>query len=261
MKPTAKYAIILALILYAICMSSPANASQQPGHIHLALVALESTTPDISALLAAYPSHYTAGATGPDIGLLAYAVREKLGIEHPGSMPHYHKSGQLIVNMLRRARNDEERAFALGWLTHYWVDCTIHPLVNQFGGYYTGPGAEPGAKDRHVQLEMFEAKHVLHTAVSRYDSRPGVLDFYSIRRSQVPVGLVSDAFFDTYVDGWFSWNRIRLSVPPLVTSLYTGALLMQTATNWFVGQERMTNGWVVNSAVRGLLGAPPTTEE
>ncbi len=46
-----------------------------------------------------------------------------------------------------------------------------HPLVNAYGGYYTGDAlTEPErarAKERHVMLELFENRHVIEVARGR----------------------------------------------------------------------------------------------
>jgi hypothetical protein len=266
MKTVAKALLFSLIIVFG--MVSVAGASQQPGHIYIALTAMDYLPPGTGKLLIDNLDSYIAGATGPDIGLLAYALREKMEVPHPGAYPHYQKTGQLIKNMLNRSQNGPETAFGLGWLTHYHVDCTIHPLVNAFGGYYTGAGALPGAKERHVTLELFEAKHVMHTYVrpAQYGFA-GSIGRYAINSGAVPVELIEKAFYDTYVDRPFSLNRVWFRFPfSLRGSLARGAMLMAAGTGFFARQEAGTAGdglgqKVTDGAVGWVLGNVPTTGE
>jgi len=75
-----------------------------------------------------YEKALILGALGPDIGLF------------PGGLPllsnlaHYHKTGSLTMALLSHATSGAEKAFAIGWLSHYFVDTLTHPLINEGAG-------------------------------------------------------------------------------------------------------------------------------
>jgi len=72
-----------------------------------------------------YEKALILGALGPDLGLF------------PGGLPllsnlaHYHKTGSLTMALLSHAATGPEKAFAIGWLSHYFVDTLTHPLINE----------------------------------------------------------------------------------------------------------------------------------
>jgi hypothetical protein len=68
------------------------------------------------------------GSLAPDIGV------------YPGCYPllsnlaHYHLTGSLAQAFLQKATCSNTFSYALGWLTHYYADCLIHPLINRAVG-------------------------------------------------------------------------------------------------------------------------------
>lgn len=79
------------------------------------------------------------GAVGPDLGYFPGGDRVL------SDLAHCVRTGVLSRQLLRCARTEKERAFALGWLTHVLADQAIHPWIG------LGVGALlHGRRDRFV---------------------------------------------------------------------------------------------------------------
>lgn len=93
------------------------------------------------------------GAVAPDIGVFpgCYTFLSEL--------THYIHSGALIGKLFAAAESPEQEAFAIGWLSHYFADCLIHPLVNEQAGVIASP-ENPVARTweedpiLHLQVEL-----------------------------------------------------------------------------------------------------------
>ena len=151
-----RVALLISALLLAL--ASSLYASQSPAHVFIALQAAQGTSPAVKALIDAAPEAYLAGAAGPDTAYTSNYVRVGLGGTPPGTESHELKTGKLTVNMLNLAKTPQEKAFALGWLSHWETDNIIHALVNKYGGLYTVDAKH------HKCLEMTECEHVF----SRY---------------------------------------------------------------------------------------------
>jgi len=122
-----------------------------PSHIYTA-DNIRKQNPCIEKIVSDDIQAYMAGANGPDTtNIMSYTFPlKKMGAES-----HYEKTGDLPIVMLMNAGDDkEQRAYAIGWMTHWINDYYIHALINQWGGWF--------AKDdkRHKTLEMLESKYV-----------------------------------------------------------------------------------------------------
>lgn len=177
------------LLLFAFIISAGVcQASQIAGHVYSALKAYQRAPSEVRRIIEPNLDAYLMGSSGPDIAYTTHYIRlgaaAKIGIDvfPPGTEGHGDKpgvpprSGDLIQAMYRLAEehnNDRERAFVLGWLTHYCTDNVIHPLVNRYGGYYT---EDPS---HHKILEMMECEHVFQQEdagpLSRYVLNPGMI--------------------------------------------------------------------------------------
>lgn len=253
--PRTPLCLIPVLLLLAV---APTLASQAPGHIYVALKAREAAPAPVRAIIDGNLQAYLAGATGPDIALTTYLVQEALGWEHPGSEAHYDRTGQLIVNMLKlasalpdEAARIQGQAFALGWLTHYSTDVTIHPLVNEMGGYF-GAGGERIV--RHKVLELVEAEHV-------FQKNFGDLSNYRITSTQVPVQLITAAFHETFPEKNEYDAGILGDALTFWQDLSKSALIMAYSTDWFVNVHLKATSYTGPVISTVLKGTPPTPEE
>lgn len=97
-------------------------------HVRIALRAAERAgyTPQCSAAFA-------AGANGPDI-LFSYQIWLKKTARNPdlptlGNIMHKNHTGKFLTELLQNARTPVQQDYALGFLTHYAADTTVHPYV------------------------------------------------------------------------------------------------------------------------------------
>ncbi len=178
----------------AILIGSQAFASQLVGHMYAAMRIKEEAPPSLQALLNRELDAYLAGSAGPDIAYTTHYVQigvtDEFGVEHfpAGTESHRIETGRLAMNLLATASSDREKAFALGWLTHYCVDSRIHPLVNRFGGYFEV------SPTRHKKLEMVECEHAFRRAAQRgFD-----VERFVVNAAAVPAEMVQRAFAKTY---------------------------------------------------------------
>lgn len=253
-NPTGLVVICLLLVVSSL----PAGASQQLGHMYVALTAFAGAPPELFEVLYANLGSYVAGAVGPDICLLTYPEDEMRGASHPGDWPHYRRTGQLVMNLLRLAATPAEQAFAWGWLTHYMTDNVVHPVVNQFGGYYTGDGMSPSqrqtAKERHILLELFENRHIMESAAptrSYYPHR------YRLDSDLVPIDLVVKAYDATYTEGAPVGFAARLGTAAYAMEVTIGSFLAETSE----GAKRSLLSRALSVFPGWVLGEMPTAEE
>lgn len=163
----------------------PAVASSIPGHYYSATRILDRN-PRLAAFVGTHRAAYLAGSAGPDIAFVASDPNDRTSA---GAESHYDRTGDLCLGFLKEARTDAERAFALGWVTHWLTDQAIHSLVNAYGGNWE----EPAQRSRHSQLEVVEVKHVY----SLREEVPG-LGGMVLASTDVPVSLMRRAFRATY---------------------------------------------------------------
>ncbi len=93
------------------------------------------------------------GAVGPDLGYFPGGHRLL------SDLAHCVRTGALVRALLRSAEDACERAFALGWLTHFLGDALIHPLIGRAVGELLTGSRETfvdGSSDllAHVRVEM-----------------------------------------------------------------------------------------------------------
>ena len=101
----------------------------------------------LAQLEIAHPAAFACGANGPDIFFCyrAWKSGEKRGENLPelGSSMHDENTGAFLRALVKYAATPAQRSYALGFLSHYAADCTVHPYVvcgTEEGGPYAGPG-------------------------------------------------------------------------------------------------------------------------
>ena len=101
----------------------------------------------LAQLEIAHPAAFACGANGPDIFFCyrAWKSGEKRGENLPelGERLHDENTGAFLRALVEYAATPAQRSYALGFLSHYAADCTVHPYVvcvTGEGGPYAGPG-------------------------------------------------------------------------------------------------------------------------
>ena len=181
----------LSPALLAMALSCVACAGQIPSHIYTALQSKAFLSGSARQAVDANLDAYLSGAQGPDIcGVVMPALNTISWFRAAGKETHYDpRKAMLALNLLDAARTDRERAYALGWISHYINDMFIHELVNNYGGYYELYEA------RHALLEQLENKHVLA-------SHPEVLTALSRPIPETPETGFAGFIFDAYQRTW-----------------------------------------------------------
>lgn len=90
-----------------------------------------------AAQLAGYtpasPQAFATGANGPDI-LFVYQLWKPKARRTPdlptlGNIMHRDKTGAFVLDLVQNAATPAQKDYALGFLTHYAADSTVHPYV------------------------------------------------------------------------------------------------------------------------------------
>jgi hypothetical protein len=92
---------------------------------------------------------YFHGAVGPDLGYFPGGWRVL------SDLSHCVRTGALARALIRGARTELERAFALGWLTHVLADREIHPWIGRGVGEHL-----TGDRDRFVDGSSRPLEHL-----------------------------------------------------------------------------------------------------
>ena len=177
------------------------------GHIYVAEKLLAKMPTQLKSLVEKEKSAYLAGANGVDIIYWAYYKAFFLYWELPNSSAAefdlhtntlgYH-TGQTALDILSEAKNYsiKEKAFALGWLTHWLTDAYVHTLIGHYGGDYRDnedPNkCTPTGSCRHTQLELAESKHLCSS--ERYATYGPFLSTYTLSKGDLPEDFIEDLF-------------------------------------------------------------------
>jgi len=255
----------LLVVLLAAVVTSGGWANQGPAHILLAKRCLDQAPAAVRAVVvdSGNLAAYLAGATGPDIAGTTHFVQLAIGIAAPpGTEGHYIKTGELVVNMLKLAQNDQERAFALGWITHFWADCLTHALINDFGGYFEHD------VPRHKSLELLECEHAFGL-VEKDMSGAGPLSDYVVVTAAVPAEGINRAYAATYPDRpayrptFVPAAGVAVTLPPaFIANVRESAGEMHGCTAWMLAchQENLSFGQGTFFST-ALTGSPPSPDE
>lgn len=165
----------VVLVILTFCLSM-GYCGQMSSHIYTAIKSKDLLSGAAAKCLVDNEAEYLAGAQGPDIvGVVMPALDSASFFTSVCGETHYDpKKNELAVNILDAARSDKERAFAIGWITHYFNDINVHPVVNAFGGYYK---IEPY---HHKEMEQLETKHVIVAHPNIVTKERSELDFKKI---------------------------------------------------------------------------------
>jgi hypothetical protein len=170
----------LAAVAVAALAPAPAGASQVQGHLYFASKMLAGPVRTYLADDPRLVDMYMLGAVAPDSLWLAHLatvpevralLRARYGVELPDYAArlqsavadvHRDRPVRVTLSLLAAARTPEERAYALGWVTHFVADAHVHALVNRHGGFYAGEfDADDPRMAAHNRLEALELRHVL----------------------------------------------------------------------------------------------------
>lgn len=117
---------------------------------------------DLAQLEIEHPAAFACGANGPDIFFCyrAWKSGEKRGEDLPalGARMHDENTGAFLRALVQNAVTPVQRSYALGFLSHYAADCTVHPYVvcvTGEGGPYDRPGGH-GYFEIAVDSHLYE---------------------------------------------------------------------------------------------------------
>lgn len=203
-----RHLISLLIVLCLTLSGLPARCGQMSSHVFTAIRSKGSLTGSAAKCVTDNEPFYLAGAQGPDIvGVVMPGLDSLSAFNSVGEETHYsEKKAELAMNILDGARNDKERAFAIGWISHYINDINVHALVNDYGGYYK---KDP---DHHKVLEQIETKHAMA-------AHPDIVTKERSEQDMATLGatfgeFIFDAYHTTYPDNdlytndqWFIKNR------------------------------------------------------
>lgn len=118
-------------------------------HVRTARRAAQRAGLDLSC-----PEAFAAGANGPDVFFAFEAWRSgaKRSINLPalGARMHQHSTGVFLLSLLQNAETVAQWEYALGFLSHYAADCTLHPYVEAV----SRPGQPYQEKGGHAYFEI-----------------------------------------------------------------------------------------------------------
>lgn len=146
------------LLLTTLGLATPvAHAGQMSSHVYTALRSKAFLSGSAQKIVEGNTALYLAGAQGPDVtGVVMNALDGYSLANSVGKETHYDPlKAHLALNIYDAARNDAERAYAIGWISHYINDIYVHAVVNEYGGYYAV------ADQHHKELEQLETRYVL----------------------------------------------------------------------------------------------------
>jgi len=235
--------LIFCLIFLGGCLPQPLYASQVYGHLYFAELTMETNAGHYLSLQDNTRSAFLMGALAPDSTWIAHMVTnpkirarliEKYGVKIPHSIHpladqfddiHQNRPTAVALQLVMKAETEEDRAFALGWLSHYTVDSYIHDLINNQGGFVTDPSKfEDPAMKLHDRLEALEMRHVLQL---RGESLRVAAQ--EVRNAEIPVSFLQTALASVYPQNKFYVNQSK----SFFRSLHLGSSLIIDSTRWY----------------------------
>lgn len=125
-----------------------------PSHISHAILA-EDLADTLGDVADAHRALLVAGAQGPDFFLHNHHRRPR-GFRY-GALLHRKGNAALLVSLARSSacstRAPEIAAYALGYLSHVWLDRIAHPFINWHAGWRGKPDNHPERPMMHAFLE------------------------------------------------------------------------------------------------------------
>lgn len=178
--------VLLLWLLVVAGSSQVAKASQVYGHLYFADIMVQSPGGCYLDLQDETRAEFFLGSLAPDSAWLAHMISSpqingrlynQYGIRLPKHLRpvssqlddvHQVRPTKVALQLLVLADKSTDRAFALGWLSHYIVDSHIHDLINRHGGYVVDPSIfDDPAMKLHDRLEALEMRHVLELRGAR----------------------------------------------------------------------------------------------
>lgn len=188
-------------------------------HLNIANTILTGRSNSISQFMGAMEEQvvaaYHLGCIAPDFGM------------YPGGLgmfsdcAHYMRTGELCKKLLKYGETSKiTRAFAYGWISHYWADRMIHPKINEEAGLrVNGSREKPIAyaenPEAHVAVELgLDASLV---------SEGYELKIPSAHTLELVKDLLSAAYLDVYgielragiektISAFLQWHKVWRSV-------------------------------------------------
>jgi hypothetical protein len=165
-------------------------------------------------------------------------------------MLHYRNVGDFAHNLVRNAKSEQQRAYALAYLTHIATDVVGHPYVNQIVG-----GSFRLAVQRHVTVENYMDVYQYHAHYGKVVSQTLYedLEFADQNHEELPddiAKLLVTAFRETFA----KVAHPRLLGSPSMATLPTGPLDPNDDFGFLtVAQIKDCYGWL-RRAVKMLGG-------
>ena len=235
----------LLLVFFLLVANTPqlVCASQVYGHLYFAGIMLDSPSGRFLDHQDQTRTAFFLGSLAPDSAWMAHMIsnpqvngrlQTQYGITLPKNLRpvssqlddvHLVLPTKVSLQLLVAAEKMEDRAFALGWLSHYIVDSYIHDLINQYGGFVVDPTHfdDPVMK-LHDRLEALEMRHVLELQGTRLRDIS-----FQTRGAQPPGGYLRMALGKVYATNTF-YNRH----PEYFLRTFTlASSLMIDSTRWY----------------------------
>ena len=235
----------LLLLFFLLAATTPqlACASQVYGHLYFADIMLNAPSGSFIDRQDQTRTAFFLGSIAPDSAWLAHMIsspringqlQKQYGISLPNNLRpvssqlddvHQVQPTKVSLQLLIAAEKLEDRAFAIGWLSHYIVDSYIHDLINQYGGYVVDPTRfDDPAMKRHDRLETLEMRHVLELQGLRLRDIA-----YQTRSSRLPATFLRSALEKSYPQ-----NTYYGRYPDYFLRTFTLASgLMIDSTRWY----------------------------
>ena len=99
-------------------------AGQMSSHDYTALRSKEFLSGNAKTIVDGHGEAYLAGSQGPDVTGVVMPALDGYSLGNTaGSESHYSPlKAELALNLLDLARNEDEQAYAIGWISHYIND-------------------------------------------------------------------------------------------------------------------------------------------
>ena len=235
----------LVLFFSLLTATTPqlACASQVYGHLYFAEIMLNAPSGSFIDRQDQTRTAYFLGSLAPDSAWLAHMIsspqingqlQKQYGISLPKNLRpvssqlddvHQVQPTKVSLQLLVAAEQLEDRAFAIGWLSHYVVDSYIHDLINHYGGFVVDPTRlDDPAMKLHDRLEALEMRHVLQVQGEELRTIA-----YQTRSAWLPAAFLRSALEKAYPQNTFYGRH-----PKYFLRTFTLAFgLMIDSTRWY----------------------------
>ena len=186
--------MILAIMALLIATSGLCHGSLGQGHVYVAEKLMAKMPPQLKQSMKLEKNAYLAGANGVDIIYWSFFKCSTIDLWTKKPIPPHdfdqhrnytaYQAGIVALDILQRAKNSgamKDKAFAVGWFTHWLVDAYAHTLIGHYGGDY---GTDEG-EYKHTQMEIVESKHLCNIS-SKDSGRNALLNNYFLAKDHIP---------------------------------------------------------------------------